>query len=198
MKKSILRSFLGFTLIELLVVISIIGILASLAIPAVTGALVKGQMTAQLSNLKQLHLATYSMAVDGATTGDTSMGWPGNGTWSSWSTGLVNGKFMTLSEFNKMLSAPGRTVAADNAVGTKPTTSAVSAYKVGEDSESTTVFLSSANFDASAPKPAAPSATALPFGNKGFVIFRKGGDGVVLKESQATNTNLIGLPAGAL
>ena len=52
--KPLHRSLRGFTLIELLVVISIIAILASLALPAITGALSRGQMTQTLSNMKHL------------------------------------------------------------------------------------------------------------------------------------------------
>lgn len=44
----------GFTLLELLVVISVIGILSSLLLPAVSKVKVKGQSVACLNNLKQL------------------------------------------------------------------------------------------------------------------------------------------------
>ena len=67
------KSSLAFTLIELLVVIAIIGILAALALPAITGALARGQMTQTLSNMRQLHLATQQMALDGTTTGDPAI-----------------------------------------------------------------------------------------------------------------------------
>ena len=54
----------AFTLIELLVVISIIAILASIALPVTTAVLVKGAQTKALSNAKQIGIALRLYAVD--------------------------------------------------------------------------------------------------------------------------------------
>jgi len=194
MKLSILRRF-GFTLIELLVVISIIAILASLALPAITGALVRGQMTQSLSNMKQLHLATTQMALDASTTGDDSLGWPGDtgGTWAAWATNIVGGQYMSANDFAKMISAAGVTVSpGDTFQPDDPGTSAVRLYTTRERDPGTTVFLTSANYTWNT-----ADLDSTPFQGRGFIVFRKGGDGTVYLPRQTQQTNLLGdLPTG--
>ena len=54
----------AFTLVELLVVISIIGLLAGLAVPAISGGLKSAKAGACLSNLHQIGIATMAYAAD--------------------------------------------------------------------------------------------------------------------------------------
>ena len=72
------RSQSAFTLIEMLVVISIIAVLAAFAVPALTSALTKGQMTGTMNNGRQLYLAAQQMALDGAANSDPNLVWPGD------------------------------------------------------------------------------------------------------------------------
>ena len=94
----------GFTLIELLVVITIIGILAALLFPVLSGVREKAYRASCLSNLRQLALASLSYAADnkgflpypnwnitpawmpgwaysGALTGDPTIDLPGGALW---------------------------------------------------------------------------------------------------------------------
>ena len=202
-----LKRVAAFTLVELLVVISIIAILASLALPAITGAMVRGQMTQTLSNMKQLHLVTQQMALDSTTTGDTNLGWPGDmpsPSWNSWATNIVDNSYMSTNDFAKMVSAPSITAPANTApTGLSPGVKsgrAILLYNVSDSNSTDTVFISTSNFTNSSSGGTKPSAGSLPYGDKGFVVFRKGGDGVVLKANQAggTFTNVIGAFSGTV
>jgi len=185
--KSLTRSLRAFTLIELLVVISIIAILAALAIPAVTGALTRGQMTGSLNNARQLYIATQTMAIDAFQTGEGA-GWPGDnvigGDWNKYLTELTNGKYLTVADLRKICSAPG--VQQPAGTDALPTVSGLAVYSVVDSSPSDAIFASTANWTGFQEL----QANAVPFGDKGFVVFRKGGDGSVYQSRQATNSIL--------
>ena len=174
----------AFTLIELLVVISIIAILASLAIPAVTGALTRGQLTSSLNNARQLQIATQTMAMDSFTSGE-GPGWPGDNddAWGAYCQNLVDGKYLTESDVRKIVSAPGVQVPA----GTfPPSKSGLQVYAVKENDPGDSVFASTFNWTGFQEL----SPDAVPYGDKGFVIFRKAGDGNVYQSRQATSQSI--------
>lgn len=190
--KSIKRSLSGFTLIELLVVISIIAILASLAIPAVTSALVRGQMTQTLNNARQLHLATQTMSMDTTTAGD-GVSWtfsstnPGAAlTVATFSQALMDGRYLTGPDLRKIFSAPQVTPADTNFTAT---TIAFKIAETAENSPSDQPFVFTKNLTPGS----ALDSTNTPYGDKGFILFRKGGDGGIFTRPQdATNTNVVG------
>src|SRR5882762_3209354 len=101
----------AFTLIELLVVIAIIAILAALAVPALTSALAKAQLTGTMNNGRQLYLAQFSMANDGAATGDPALAWPGDlttvpGSLETYMDGVVGPGYLRAGDVSKLLTAP--------------------------------------------------------------------------------------------
>jgi prepilin-type N-terminal cleavage/methylation domain-containing protein len=183
--KSPFRSLQGFTLIELLVVISIIAILASLAIPAISSALARGQMTQTLNNARQLTIATQTMSMDSTTAGGGTawtMGSDGEMlTVDTFSQELMTNKYLTVSDLRKIYAAPGVIV---------PTTSsnftaadiAFSIMETQESSPSDQPFLITKNWEDG------ELTTNAPYGDKGFIVFRKGGDGGTFsRASDATN-----------
>lgn len=188
--KLLRRSLRGFTLIELLVVISIIAILASLAIPAVTGALARGQMTQTLNNARQLHLQTQSMSIDTSTSGE-GWSWTYNGTNPAASVNdflqaLITNKYLSEPEVRKLMTAPGVVPPADGKFNAQSI--AFKIFLTMDSAPSENPFVVTKNW--------VDIETGLnkelnPYGNKGFIVMKKGGDGAsYTRPSDAVSTNI--------
>ena len=215
------KSLAGFTLVEMLVVIAIIATIAAFALPAITGALVRGQLAQAVSNARQVHLATFAMTTDGTQTGDAKYGWPGDLAASTTTgatitnvpdfiTRLVDNDYLKAGDL-KVFAAPG--VNPWNGTYTKPADAtstgsfapvfdgdkncAFKIYKVKDTDASNTIYLATKNFTYTSDSTTAITATAVPFGDKGFVVFHKGGDGTFYKKQQATSKTLLGVLPGA-
>jgi prepilin-type N-terminal cleavage/methylation domain-containing protein len=191
MKIKIKKPSSAFTLIELLVVIAIIAILAALAVPALTSALAKAQMTGTMNNERQLYLSQFSMANDGAATGDVDSAYVGDyapplASLEAFVNKLVGKGYLQPGDVGKLLTAPSAGCTATDAGTTPPSvtlagTSAIKVHPVADADPSTTIFCTSSNYTYGT----ALATGTVPYGTKGFIVMRKGGDGVVFRSGQA-------------
>ena len=187
--------FSAFTLIELLVVIAIIATIAAFAVPALTSALTKGQMTGTMNNARQLYLAGYQMSLDGTTNADANLAWPGDyasgvTTLQAYVEKLVQNDYLKASDLSKILSAPGTTCTATGSTSTPTTvtlggTSGLKVYPVTSADASNVIFVATSNYKYNT----ALATTDKPYGDKGFVVVRKGGDAAVLRKNNAVKTS---------
>src|SRR5262249_10028696 len=183
-----------FTLIKLLVVIAIIAILAALAVPALTSALSKAQQTGTMNNGRQLYLAQFQMSNDGAATGDATSAWPGDltpipATLVAYLNGLTGKGYLKGADAIKMMNAPGAsftaTITTNNGIDTLSAsagTAALKVWMVQDTDPATTVFCTSKNYIYDT----ALLPGSVPYGVKGFITIKKGGDAAVYRVGQAT------------
>lgn len=185
----------SFTLVELLVVISIIALLAGLALPAMNGAITRAQLTAATSNARQIYTGVQMAALDYANTG-VGVSWPASGTYSSavdYVRDLMTNGVFKLGDSKVFVCGSGYK-AADSIENMTTNNIAYFIYNVGENDEGNTVFLTTKNLElAENYNTTALSTTSNPFGGKGFVVLHKGGDGTSYTTVNALkNTNAIG------
>jgi prepilin-type N-terminal cleavage/methylation domain-containing protein len=195
----------AFTLIELLVVIAIIAILAALAVPALTSALSKAQMSGTMNNERQLYLAQFSMTNDGAATGNSRLGWPGDlidgaviaqGDYLAYLNQLLANGYLKAGDILKLLNAAGANFQASINTSTTPPTltaftggnAAIKVYTVRDSDSGNCIFAGSHNYIYNTPLSANAGNDRIPYFTKGFIVIKKAGDAAVYKEGQATNT----------
>jgi prepilin-type N-terminal cleavage/methylation domain-containing protein len=193
------KSSSAFTLIELLVVIAIIAILAAFAVPALTSALKKGQMTGTMNNARQLYLAAFQQSNDGAANGDPSYSWPGDPTapaivtMTAYLQQLLQHGYLKGGDIQKILAAPGASVqvpvdytVTPPTIGAMTGTPALKVYRVTNQDASNVIFAVSNNYTYNTDL----AAAGIPYGTNGFIVMRKGGDAAVLRQFQATNAEI--------
>ena len=197
MKIKVNKLLSAFTLIELLVVIAIIAILAALAVPALTSALTKAQMTGTMNNCRQLYLAQFSMSNDGAATGASGLAWPGDlasagilgvgTTLVDYANILIANGYLRAGDALKLFNAPGTGFTGTVASGPPEVltgtggTGAIKVYDVLESDVANAIFCVSNNYVYST----ALTAPSVPYGIKGFITVKKGGDAAVFRSGQA-------------
>jgi Tfp pilus assembly protein PilE len=183
------QSSTAFTRLELIVIITIAAVIFVLAWPAFNSALVKRDLTRTMNNGRELYLAAFRMATDGAAKFDSNRAWPGDYSTTSlteYCTKLVQNGYMKPADLQRMLSAQGAACMAS--MSGPPATlllsgkSALKLYKVKNSDPSNTIFAASSNYVYDTPL----NPNAVPFGDAGFVVVRKNGDAGVYKKNQAT------------
>jgi prepilin-type N-terminal cleavage/methylation domain-containing protein len=198
----------AFTLIELLVVIAIIAILAALAVPALTSALNKAQMTGTMNNAHQLYIAQFQMSNDATATGATNMGWPGDmitsgvfvaGNYQDYLNVLLRNGYLKAGDVTKLMNSPGGnfnptidyTASPPVISGMGTGDAGLKVYAVSDADSINCIFAASHNYvyNAALVPPDQTTGAGIPYGQKGFIVVKKGGDAAVFRAGQALNSN---------
>ncbi len=203
-------SFCGaFTITEIAVVIVIVAVIVVLAWPAFKNSLRNRDLTRTMNNGRELYLAAFKMATDGAAKSNGDLAWPGDyptNSLTEYCDKLVRNQYLAPADIQRLLSAPGATCTAT--MSGPPATlmlsgkSAFKIYKTRTGDPSNTIFAASSNYVYDTPL----DSNAVPFGDAGFVVVQKSGDVGIFKKGQATPQGFesvekfqtdIGAPPGA-
>jgi len=167
----------------------VVAVVLVLAWPTFKSALTKRDLTRTMNNGRELYLAAFRMATDGAAKSDANLAWPGDypvNSLSEYAGKLVEMGYVRPADLQRMLSASGADCTIATSESPVTTTlkgkSALKIYKVKRSDPSNTIFITSSNYIYDTEL----NGKAEPFGDAGFVVVRKSGDAGVYKKGQAT------------
>ncbi len=184
-------------LLQAVVVVSLL--IASVCFYAYFEARNRQRLTHQLGKFRQIFLATFQMATDGVVQKNDALRWPGDlkaGPNAILSVSdllrrLLDNDYLTESDIQYITSAHGIS-------GWNPThpdadkNCAFKVYRVSEKDAMSTIVFATRNFTYGKDL----DSKQMPYGNKAFVLIRKGGDGAVYRATQARNLEQLGLLPG--
>ncbi|MEY2563911.1 MAG: hypothetical protein QOH88_2104 [Verrucomicrobiota bacterium] len=174
-------------MVKLLVIILIIAVLGILSYPTLMDHLHKRELDRSMYQARELYIAAFDMATEGAAKFDVNRAWPGDyevTALADYCTKLIQHGYVKPADLQNILSGPGATCTVTNGPGgvTLRGKSALKIYKVRRADPSNTIFAASSNYVYNTPL----NPATAPFGDNGFVVVRKSGDAGVYRKQQAT------------
>lgn len=165
--------------LALLAALALLGLLAKPALIRGCGSM------AVLSQMRQLHLATQQMVLDGITSGTPGSDWTSlKGkplTYEQWRSLLIDGHYLTPQDFTNLTTLANK---GDN----RAVPNAITVFAVCDDDPYTTLLFTTKNWHGLDAK----SLSGPPYETRGFAVLRKAGDGAILQNSQCQKADLIG------
>jgi hypothetical protein len=159
-------------------------------------------MTGTMNNCRQLYIAQFSMSNDGEATSSAGLAWPGDlltggilpagSNLVAYANILVGNGYLRAGDAIKLFNAPGASFTDTIASGPPEQLNAaatgqasIKVYPVGDADVANAIFCVSNNYVYDT----VIAAGSVPYGQKGFITVKKGGDAAVFRSGQAVNTN---------
>jgi hypothetical protein len=151
-------------------------------------------MTGTLNNGRQLYLAGQQMALDGAANSDPNLVWPGDDatitTVTQYANRLFQNDYLKAGDLQKLFNAPGTNATVTTNAGPPASVTLGGAtpgfkfFRVHDADSANVVFLETNNYTYNT---TLQGVTTAPFGDKGFIVQRKGGDASILRKNNAVS-----------